>query len=304
MKCTNYSSLSAIFRSKITELELGGKINSCYRYRSTLSAIEKFAGEGLRIDEVTPALLRAMEEAWRASKKGDTTINIYMSTLKAVIASTAVAGTENFPFGKGKYTPPMVRERKLALSRKQLAKIFGYQGRADLEEYRDLWVFSYLCNGINFKDMLLLKRADGHGGEIHFIRSKTMREGCRRRIIKAVIVPKMSEIMERRGAPKGRLLFRYAEGCVSPKEIAEVVKRTVRACNLAMAELSGILGVPKFTTYSARHSYATMLLRAGVNIGYISESLGHSSISITQAYLAGFEETQRVKYSKVLTDFR
>ena len=46
------------------------------------------------------------------------------------------------------------------------------------------------------------------------------------------------------------------------------------------------------TTYVARHSYATVLKRAGVSTSIISESLGHSSERITQTYLDSFNNEQ------------
>lgn len=46
------------------------------------------------------------------------------------------------------------------------------------------------------------------------------------------------------------------------------------------------------TTYVARHSFATVLKRSGVNIGIISESLGHSDLATTQIYLDSFENSQ------------
>jgi integrase len=45
-------------------------------------------------------------------------------------------------------------------------------------------------------------------------------------------------------------------------------------------------------TYTARHSYATVLKRAGVATSIICESLGHSSEKVTQIYLDGFENSQ------------
>ena len=58
-----------------------------------------------------------------------------------------------------------------------------------------------------------------------------------------------------------------------------------------------ILAIPFFTaflniTYVARHSFATVLKRSGVNIALISESLGHTSLSTTQYYLDSFENEQ------------
>ena len=44
------------------------------------------------------------------------------------------------------------------------------------------------------------------------------------------------------------------------------------------------------TTYVARHSFATVLKKSGVNI--ISEALGHHSLKTTQIYLDSFENSQ------------
>jgi site-specific recombinase XerD len=53
------------------------------------------------------------------------------------------------------------------------------------------------------------------------------------------------------------------------------------------------LGIsPPLTTYVARHTYATVLKREGVNVALISESLGHSNIQTTQIYLDSFENSQ------------
>lgn len=42
----------------------------------------------------------------------------------------------------------------------------------------------------------------------------------------------------------------------------------------------------------ARHTFATVLKRSGVDIGIISESLGHSDLKTTQIYLDSFENSQ------------
>ena len=48
----------------------------------------------------------------------------------------------------------------------------------------------------------------------------------------------------------------------------------------------------KISSYVARHSYATVLKRAGIATSIISESLGHSSERITQVYLDSFGNEQ------------
>ena len=42
----------------------------------------------------------------------------------------------------------------------------------------------------------------------------------------------------------------------------------------------------------ARHSFATILKRSGVDIALISELMGHSDLTTTQIYLDSFDEEQ------------
>ena len=55
------------------------------------------------------------------------------------------------------------------------------------------------------------------------------------------------------------------------------------------------------TTYSARHSFATVLKRSGANIAMISDLLGHSDLKVTQNYLDSFENEQIQAQTDVLT---
>ena len=46
------------------------------------------------------------------------------------------------------------------------------------------------------------------------------------------------------------------------------------------------------TTYVARHSFASVLKKSGVNIALISEALGHSDLATTQIYLDSFDDEE------------
>ena len=58
----------------------------------------------------------------------------------------------------------------------------------------------------------------------------------------------------------------------------------------------------KLTSYVARHSFATILVRS-VALWLSRQSLGHSNITTTQKYFAGFDLAAQVEYTKALTDF-
>jgi integrase/recombinase XerD len=60
----------------------------------------------------------------------------------------------------------------------------------------------------------------------------------------------------------------------------------------------------KVTTYTARHSFSTVLKRSGVSTEFISESLGHSDLKTTESYLDSFENDIKREYANFLTAFK
>ncbi|WP_418677719.1 tyrosine-type recombinase/integrase, partial [Alistipes indistinctus] len=71
------------------------------------------------------------------------------------------------------------------------------------------------------------------------------------------------------------------------------VQRTNKRINRYLKLIGEHLHLPiTLTTYVARHTFATVLRRSGVNIAIISDSLGHSDLPTTQIYLDSFENSQ------------
>lgn len=287
-----------------------GRTNSSYRCRSTLRAVEQYAGGSVRLRDVTSQWLAGCERHWLDCGRRPTTVSIYMKTVKSAMNLAVARGLlsrSDLPFGGEGYRIPRGTGRKLALSAEQIHRIMEYRGVPELEENRDLWLFSYLCNGINFRDMIYLKYRNIVDGEIWFMRSKT-RNSCRGKVIRAAITGKMREILAAVGNPfdgnPETFLFRCADRSADDFHRTMHVRSVVARCNRALARIASELGIPKFTTYAARHSFASMLNWKGIDISYISECLGHSSLSVTENYLAGFSHADRVRNAALLTDFQ
>jgi len=51
-------------------------------------------------------------------------------------------------------------------------------------------------------------------------------------------------------------------------------------------EVSTIAGLPHFTLYDLRHTFATQLLTEGADLLYVAHQLGHSKPTTTPAYYA------------------
>ncbi len=292
---------------KMKSLMASGKVNSYYRYRSTLHALERFAGKAIDFESVSISWLRKCETYWIKERMSSTTINIYMKTLQSLFTEALDDGVIRegmYPFGRHGYKIPASRPRKLALTKEQITAVREWTGDEKVEYWRDLWIFSYLCNGINFCDMLFLKYGNIRNDEILFVRSKTEHSLREAKVIHAPVTPLMRQIMERSGngaeGENEKFIFRHANGRESPLEVSLLVRKVIASCNAALKIIAADLGIPAFSTYSARHSFATVLKKSGVDISFISEGLGHASISMTENYLAGYDKEERLKYAEVL----
>ena len=300
--------INTAFKTKIDNLKCEDRVGSQLYYIAVLNNITSYKGERIRFSDVTPDWLRLYEKHMLVQGKTYTTVGMYMRALRAIMNEAKRNGIirENqYPFGRGKYEIPQGEGRKLALNMQQIKTIITYtDGKETTERYRDLWFFSYLCNGINFTDLLKLKYSNIVGDEISFYRQKTIRTSKTKKEIQATITPEMQDIINRWGNPDkspDNLIFPYLSGNETPmqekKKILDVTKRV----NKRLKEIGAAVGIEGLTTYVARHSYATVLKRSGANIAYISESLGHSDLKTTENYLASFEKEERIKNATLLT---
>ena len=143
--------------------------------------------------------------------------------------------------------------------------------------YRDLWFFSYLCNGINFADLITLKYANIQNGEIYFVRVKTMNTAKVKKEICALVTTEMRVIIDKWGNPDkcpNAYIFDFLKGGETPMQIKTRIRDVISNCNRRLRKIGKAIGIEGRSTYTARHSYATALKRSGANIAYISESLG------------------------------
>ena len=163
----------------------------------------------------------------------------------------------------------------------------------------------YLCSGINTIDMIQLKYSDIVDGEIRFIRQKTSKTSAKRKMIHIPLTNEIQRIIDKWGNYNDgkSFIFPSLKGGETSEEIKSKSHDVFTRINKRMKEICQDLGISKITTYSARHSFATILSHEGVPISYISQQLGHTSIKTTQAYLGSFEKDTRIQNSLILTSF-
>lgn len=300
--------VNSAFKAKIENLKKEERIGTMEWYENIYLWVEKFGGNKISFDTITIDWLKRYER-FLLKDKNHTTVGMHMRAIRAIMNEAKKAGVikdSQYPFGKDKYEIQAGAGRKKALTLQEIGKIVRFSdGNETTERYRDLWFFMYLCNGINTADLVKLKYKNIHDGEICFVRQKTERTNKTIKEICVPITPEMESIIKRWGNEPlpDNLIFPYLEGVDDPIKRKHLTKDLTRRINKRMKRIGQALGIENITTYTARHSFATVLKRSGANISYISESLGHSDLKTTEAYLASFEKEERQKNACLLTKF-
>jgi integrase/recombinase XerD len=297
------------FDKYIKELKEEKRIGTAVSYETAKGSLESFK-PGLKFADITKPLLTKYENWMYDAGKSKATVGIYLRSLRTIFNRASI-DKSLYPFGdgNGKYSIPTGRNIKKALTLEEIAKIFRYEAIPGTSEEmaRDYWIFIYLCNGINLKDFCLLKRKNIDGDILRFERSKTTRSKKEQEPIKVSLKPEAKAIILKYGvpsiAPESYIFPHLQKGMTAVRE-RQIIQQVTKTVNKFMKRIGKELEISKpVTTYSARHSFATILKRSGANVSFISDALGHSSIATTQSYLAGFEEEAIHKTTDALTAF-
>lgn len=303
-----YGMLSAY----IEKLKSEDRISTSQSYECTLNSLKKFKAK-LKFEDVTPDFLNSYEKHMLSVGRSSTTVGIYLRSLRTIYNQAVEAGLvkkELYPFKKSKFQIPAGRNIKKALTIQEIQQIFEYKivPGSSMDKAKDFWIFSYLCNGLNLKDICKLRYKDVDGDTLNVIRAKTqLSTKSNQKVISMHLSDHAKSIIEKWGqkpaTPSSYIFPILSDGIPALRE-RELVQHFTKLVNKYMDRIGKSLGISKpITSYTARHSFSTVLKRSGAPMEYISESLGHSSFKTTQSYLDSFDEGTGKKFSAMLTNF-
>jgi integrase/recombinase XerD len=303
--------LDSAFSLYAEELREAERIGTAVSYECAQSSLNKFA-VNLRFADVTPEVLRRYEKWMLTNGKSITTVGIYLRALRTLFNNALAEGLltkEYYPFGKRKYEIPTGNNIKKALTLKDIGSIFRHQLEpgSPAERARDYWIFMYLCNGINVKDLCLLTYDSLKEDVLEFERAKTIRTKRKVEPIRVALNDHLHQIIKKWGRNKkdgSTYIFPVLEPRLSAERERQLIQQLTQVINAHMKDVAKALEINKnVTTYAARHSFASVLQRSGVSTEFISEALGHTNVKTTQNYLAGFEDEHKREVTKALTAF-
>jgi integrase len=273
--------------------------------------------EKIDFDEITPQFLNECEKFWEESGISYATIGIYMRTLRAVINNSEgeepyITGIK-YPFGikRGKYVIPEGGRRDIALPIEDIWKIENYEtNNPVLAMARDIFVFMFYCNGLNFGDLCRLRyeNIDASNNEIVFQRKKTLRKTSKPTFIYVPILPPMIEIINRQGNKnQDGYIFPFLNG-IEPiesneRKIVNEIRLRLDPINSSLKVIANELGMdPALSTSYTRNSYITHLTsELLVNPIVVRKMVGHSTRKdVTAGYVNITPKKRREINSKLL----
>lgn len=291
----------------IEQMKSAGRFSSAARCKVILAQLQRLHLAGVRFEDVTLDYILKYESALIGWGNKPNSIATKISVLKAIynraLANRLFVCAEN-PFAK--YNIGKLREQtqKRAIRKEDVMALMEAPLPETHSPYtelaRDLFLFSYFSAGINFKDVALLRCCDLVNGRIHYRRQKTGKE------MNCQLMPQTQSIVSKyitANKSGADYIFPILDRAIHKTEIqiANRLNKVLRHINRELKNWGKTLGLPtKLTTYVARHTFATVLKRSGVNIAIISELLGHSDLSTTQIYLDSFDNEQIAEAMKNL----
>ncbi len=306
--------LKTMFINYIETLKNNEQFGTALSYDTAYKSLIRFFPD-FDFKDVTVEFLQKFERSLLAKGRSITTVGFYLRALRTILNLAKENGTikpEDYPFGKRKYVLPTGKNIKKALSIDQIKQVFNFETTpgTSMDKAKDFWIFSYLCNGINIMDIAHLQWENIQRNTINFDREKTKRtnRGNPQKII-ALRNDHINNIIEKWSNNKSNrsskdLIFNIIEKHDDGEVVRRKVQQFVQTTNKWMKQVGMELGFEfKLTTYVARHSFATILVRSGAPLAFASQSLGHTNVLTTQKYFAGFDLDAHAEYTKALTSF-
>lgn len=280
-------------------LKREGKFPAMHVYACTLRSYEKFCAEerhpknttaSLSMQEIfTPERLKEYEDWLAGQQSSPNTISTYMRTLQAVYNRWMSPGIEGYNpvLFKDVYTKVESRTKR-ALTAEQMEQLRNTDFSVlTLRQQQVLTYFllMFMLRGMPFIDLAHLRKSDLRNRRITYRRHKTGK-------LMVVDVPPdaMRLLQKYRDKTDSEYLFPLLHGGLFMEEHHHRYQETLRHFNRELARLmKQLLPGVSVSSYTARHTWATLAYHSGVPVGLISQSLGHSSIRVTMTYLKLFD---------------
>lgn len=282
-----------VFNQYIQELESANRLRYADMYKCTMHSLIKFNKHlDIPFSDMDTIWLKRYEVWLQSQGLAINTLGTRFRHLRVIYnfaIEEKIVKSEYYPFNSFKVSKLSQTTAKRSIQKDEVLSVLNYQGQTPLECLAiDLFTFSYLAAGINFGDIARLTKDNILENRLIYIRKKTQKQ------IKVSLQEQAIKLIQKYSMPDNPYLFPILSNFhKTEQQKVNRIHKIIAKVNKSLKEIGERLNIPiDLTTYVARHSFATVLKRSGVNTSLICEALGHSSERVTQIYLDSFGNDQ------------
>lgn len=273
-----------------------GRLGTAKTYRDALMSFSRFRnGEDLTIDALDAETMN-LYEAWlkgRGVKRNSS--SCYLRTLRTLYRKAVETGltTDKHIFRHVFTGFAKTAKRAIPLgSLRAIRQLQLCEGSA-IAFARDLFMLIVYLQGISFVDLAYLKKDDIRNGQQHYSRKNTGQE------LTIGWESVMQDIVDNyihltKGSPYLLPIITKTDGTERRQ-----YERMEHKVNYYLKKIGTMVGLQaSLTTYTGRHTWASILRDMGTSLSVISKGLGHESLKTTQIYLSSIDMEGVVKANR------
>lgn len=292
------------------KLKEAGSIGTYKNYKTILFKLgEYLVGKDLLFSDLTPTFLKDYQVHLKSLNNKATTINKNFKVIRTIYYSAIseeLITAEKNPFFVFKLkTEKSAKKNRLTIEEIVQLEKMELKANTGAWHARNFFLFSFYCAGIRASDVLLLKWVNiTPDNRLDYRMEKT---GTFKSIS---LLPKARAILDlykRDENISNPYVFPYVDPTVNEDDSLALFNQVssgtayVNKCLKLVAKEAGL--EKNLSTHIARHSFSDIARKRKTSIYDISKMLGHSSIKITEAYLASFDIDSQDEAMKAILDF-
>ncbi|MDB5015349.1 MAG: Site-specific recombinase XerD [Mucilaginibacter sp.] len=275
----------------IDQLKTDSKTGNAWVYKSTANALKEFhPDEGLYFEDIDYQFLIKYNSFLAARKIKHNSIYLYIRTIRIFFnkaIKSKVVERSHYPFYDYKLRPEKTKKRAIDIAVLKGIKAVVLSSNTSIWHTKNYFLLSFYLIGISIVDLALLKKTNVKNGRIIYKRRKTGKWYDIKLHSEAI------EILNYYSDTSEYLLPIANSNAPDDEQLILGIKGKTKLINKFLSQISMRLNIDqKITTYTSRHSWATMAKRAGFSIEIIAEALGHEYGNRTTAiYLDNFDQS-------------
>ena len=273
-------------------------------YQTAVNRLIGYTKRDISFKDIDYKLLDGFIHHLKASGLKQNSISNYLRSIRAIYnkaIKSKLVDRSYYPF----YDISIKSERtaKRAISKADIARLNRLPIEKNTAPWRALnsFMLSFYLRGISFTDMAYLKPSNIIDGRVHYRRRKTHKN------YRVKLFDPTKRIIEELSTPDSEyLLAVLPNGVIEDSiEAKKIINQWIKTTNKYLKRLGERTECSiTITTYSSRHSFATIAKHLGYSNELIAEALGHEyGNKTTSIYLDVFDENKLDNMHYEVTNF-